>query len=180
MVNLKLHLLLVFILLLLFAGCQAHKNNIYESPRKQTYLQYSDLARVSHLSLTNDGYIIGIEKRRRDSLGGIPERHYPDRFSMISEENAASERKKLIHKRNSKFKSYTKYGTAMLVTHIARYFDTPDGDTYNKFREPYFLYNAYDIYKSDSLNANRLQTIKLPTFMSSVFRALSQFNKANF
>ena len=164
MINYKLRFLLLFLLLFLFAGCETHKNNIYESPKKQTYLQYSDLARVSHLSLTNDGYIIGIEKRGRDSLGGIPERHYPDRFSMISEENTVRERRKLIHKRNGKFKNYTKYGTAMLVTHIARYFDTPVGDTYNEFREPYFLYNAYETYKSDNLNYEdgyeKLETLK--------------------
>ena len=164
MVNLKLHLLLTLLFLFLSAGCQAHKNNIYESPKKQTYIQYSDLARVSHLSLANDGYIIGIEKRGRDSLGGIPEQHYPDRLSMISEKNVTSEREKLIHKRNSKFNSYTKYGTAMLVTHIASYFDAPDGGTYNEFREPHFLYNAYETYKSDNLNYEdgyeKLETLK--------------------
>ena len=152
MKNYKLRFLLSFISLLAFVGCETHKHNIYESNKKQTYLQYSDLARVSHLSLNNDGYIIGIEKRERDALGGVPEKHYPDRFATISEKDTGSERKKLIDKRNTKFESYTKYGTAMLVTHIARYFDTPDGDTYNDFREPYFLYNAYDVYKSDSLN----------------------------
>ena len=65
MKNYKLRFLLLFISLLMFAGCATHKKNIYESPKKQTYLPYSDLARIAHLSLEHDGYIIGIEKRPR-------------------------------------------------------------------------------------------------------------------
>jgi len=152
MINDKLRFIVSLFLLFVFVGCETHKNNIYESNKKQTYLQYSDLARVSHLSLNNDGYIIGIEKRKRDTLGGVPEQYCPDRFALIPEQDVDNKSKKLIHKRNNKFKQYTKYSTAMLVTHIARYFDTPNEDSFNSFRRPYFLYNAYDTYKSDSLN----------------------------
>ncbi|OOP55290.1 MAG: hypothetical protein AYP45_15600 [Candidatus Brocadia carolinensis] len=67
---------------LLSVGCAHVQNrNIYEDNKMQTYLPYSDLARISHLSLNNDGYIIGIEKRERSALNGIPEQYYPDRFS---------------------------------------------------------------------------------------------------
>lgn len=140
-------------LLLFYAGCTTENHNIYKNSKVQTYLPYSDLARISHLSLDNDGYIIGIEKRKREFLGGVPERHYPDRFSPIpvpEEEGAA---KKRIQIKNKYFSKCTRYDSVMLVTHIARYFEKQDcNDRYNTFKKPYFLYNAYDVYKDDSLN----------------------------
>lgn len=142
----------------IITGCTGNKmqtRNIYENTKIQTYLAYSDLARISHLSLKNDGYLIGIEKRERESLGGIPQRHYPDRFSLIPELDENSENsqiKEAIQKRNKNFVKYTKYCTAMLITHIARYFEEPDNSPFNTHRKPYFLYNAYDVYKNDNLN----------------------------
>ncbi len=51
------------------------------------------------------------------------------------------------------FTKTARYNTAVLVTHIARYFEKPDSsDHYNTFKKPYFLYNAYDVYKDDCLN----------------------------
>ncbi|HHT9159779.1 MAG TPA: alpha/beta hydrolase [Candidatus Brocadiaceae bacterium] len=148
--------IVVLLSLLFFAGCASmQNNNIYEDKKIQTYLPYSDLARASHLSLNNDGYIIGIEKREREALKGIPERYYPDRFSRkpeLTETNEKSQTEELLLKREKCFKKYTKYNTAMLVTHIARYFDEPDNKNFNTFRKPYFLYNAYDVYKKDNLN----------------------------
>lgn len=141
---------------LLFAGCAHVQNrNIYEDNKMQTYLPYSDLARISHLSLNNDGYIISIEKRERSALNGIPERYYPDRFSGKSELtqiNKNSQNEESLRKKEKYFKKYTKYDTAMLVTHVARYFDKPGNLPYNTFRKPSFLYNAYDEYKKDALN----------------------------
>ncbi len=126
--------------------------NIYKNSKIQTYLPYSDLARISHLSLEYDGYLIGIEKRERESLGGIPEKYYPDRFLQLSERDKNSEKKKTIQKRDKNFKKYTGDDTVMLITHIARYFEESDNSPFNTHRKPYFLYNAYDEYKKDDLN----------------------------
>lgn len=128
--------------------------NIYKNSKIQTYLPYSDLARISHLSLEYDGYLIGIEKRERESLRGIPEECYPDRFSLLSEskENSGDPEIKKKKKRDKNFKRYTGDDTAMLITHIARYFEEPDNSPFNTHRKPYFLYNAYDEYKKDDLN----------------------------
>ncbi|OQY97764.1 MAG: hypothetical protein B6D35_14110 [Candidatus Brocadia sp. UTAMX2] len=154
----KYNLGFVLFSILLLAGCSANKmqtNNIYENSKIQTYLPYSDLARISHLSLKNDGYLIGIEKRERESLGGIPEKHYPDRFSPITKSDTDSENKqsqKTIKKKKKIFEKYTKSDTAMLITHVARYFGESDNSAFNEHRKPYFLYNAYDVYKDDNLN----------------------------
>lgn len=146
----------VLLSLLFFAGCaNMQGRNIYEDNKMQTYLPYSDLARISHLSLNNDGYIIGIEKRERKALQGIPKQYYPDRFSAkpeLTETNKNSQTEESSLKREKYFKKYTKYDTAMLVTHVTRYFDKPNSDPFNTYRRPYFLYNAYDIYKNDNLN----------------------------
>ncbi len=135
------------------AGCAAENHNIYKNSKVQTYLPYSDLARISHLSLDNDGYIIGIEKRKREFLRGVPERYYPDRFSPIPVPEEEGDAKERIQIKNKYFNKYTRYDSVMLVTHIARYFEKPDcSDRYNTFKKPYFLYNAYDVYKDDRLN----------------------------
>lgn len=146
----------VLVSCLLFAGCAHVQNrNIYEDNKMQTYLPYCDLARISHLSLNNDGYIIGIEKRERSALNGIPEQYYPDRFSgkpELTEINKKSQNEESLREKEKYFKKYTKYDTAMLVTHVARYFDKPNNIPFNTFRKPSFLYNAYDKYKKDALN----------------------------
>lgn len=157
---------MVFLLLSIsiIAGCANNKtqtNNIYKDSKIQTYLPYSDLARISHLSLDNDGYIIGIEKRKRKVLKGIPKRYYPDRFSaepVVAENNDKSqskEEKSVRKKREENFEKYTKHDTAMLVTHVARYFDKPGNALFNTFRKPSFLYNAYNDYGDDQLDYDK-------------------------
>jgi len=143
----------VLLSLLFCAGCATENHNIYKNSKVQTYLSYSDLARISHLSLDNDGYIIGIEKRERAFLRGVPERYYPDRFSPLLVPEEEGKAKKRIQSKNKYFNKYTGYNAAVLVTHIARYFEKPDSnDPCNKFKKPYFLYNAYNDYKDDCLN----------------------------
>jgi hypothetical protein len=65
----KYNLGFVLFSLLILAGCSANKmqtKNIYKNSKIQTYLPYSDLARISHLSLEYDGYLIGIEKGKEN------------------------------------------------------------------------------------------------------------------
>lgn len=169
----KLCILLLFLPLLLFAGCETHKNNIYESPKKQTYMPYSDLARISHLSLEHDGYIIGIEKRARTETGegiGVEIDYAPgikdkrERFSIVpvpdgtlpddcclTTEKEKKRFKRNVQKRNEKFINYISDKSVIYVSHIASYVENKveDKRNYNKFRKPFFLYNAYDKYKND-------------------------------
>ncbi len=170
----KCGLLVLFLALILFAGCKTNKNNIYESSKKQTYLPYSDLARISHLSLEHDGYIIGIEKRTRtkEEIDNAPEaRGKRERFAIVDlpdndlpddcclkSEKERKRFKRNVQKRNEKFVDYISDGSIMFVSHIASYFENEEeGDVknavdYNKHRRPSFLYNAYDVYKDDSLD----------------------------
>lgn len=149
---------MLFLSLFIFAGCATNKHNVYESSKKQTYLPYSDLARISHLSLEHDGYIIGIEKRPREDIEGAPkDREKRKRFETISmsedDHSMTKREKRNVHKRNEKFTDYISDGTIMFVSHVASYFEKNDNTKdYNKFRRPVFLYNAYDEYKDDKLD----------------------------
>ncbi len=154
MLNYKLHFILLLLSLLMFAGCATHNNNIYESPKKQTYLPYSDLARISHLSLKHDGYIIGIEKRPRKDVAMSPQIvNERKRFSTINIPDSHPTKtdkemkrfKRNVQIRNKKFTNYISDNSIMFVSHVASYFE-------DNVRRPEFLYNSYKIYKDDRLD----------------------------
>nr|WP_319492426.1 hypothetical protein [uncultured Desulfobacter sp.] len=113
----KLFLLLV---LSLFVGCA--------SSGKQTDDAYNVLPKKGEPQIKPDGYVIGIEKRERESIGN-PKDRYPKRFQLLK----APLPDKILKKRNEEFKKVTNDKKPMLVTHIAK-----------NINEHRFLYNPYE------------------------------------
>ena len=109
----------IFLSLILFAGCSGSS--------QQTIRAYNALGRGSHLDLITDGYIVGIEKYKRQRIGN-PALGYPDRYKKLPNPG----KNKLISEQNREFTKATSDGKSMLVTHIASYFPNRN-----------YLYNAY-------------------------------------
>ena len=98
-----------------------------EYSSEQTLLAYNALGRGTHLDLISDGYMIGIEKYRREDIGA-PEQGDPKRFTELPNPNDDDQ----ISKRNRRFIEITDDPKSMLVTHIASYFPKRG-----------YVYNAY-------------------------------------
>jgi hypothetical protein len=94
---------------------------------EQTRLAYNALGRGQHLDLVTEGYIIGIEKYKRDAIGA-PESGDPDR--LREKDNSTNDA--LIAEENREFVGATNDKKAMVVTQIASYFP------HRKY-----IYNAY-------------------------------------
>lgn len=108
-----------FLVLLMLIGCSG-KN-------EQTNRANNALGRGQNLNLIFDGYIIGIEKYKREYIGN-PEPGDPSRFKKLPN----PDRNILVSEQNKKFSKVTNDPKPMLVTHITSYF--PDRS---------YIYNAY-------------------------------------
>ena len=111
---------------LLFQSCTT--SNI------QTEYAFNALARAKHLDLEGDGYVVGIEKRARGSIGNPPA-NYSGRYQPIPGDTPS------IRAQNSRFRAVTNDTDALLVSHIASFFG-----------QRQYLYNAYGEYRESELN----------------------------
>ncbi len=125
------NLIALFLLLIFSFGC-SEKN-------EQTVQAYNPLGRGVHLDLITNGYIIGIEKEKREQSGS-PEDGYPDRLKTLPNEK----NDKHIAEQNKEFSQSTDDPKFMVVTHIVSYF--PDRK---------YLYNAYSNSLSGDKNYDR-------------------------
>jgi hypothetical protein len=116
------------LMLVFLAGCSGTSD--------QTIRAYNALGRGKHLDLEEDGYIIGIEKYKREDIGA-PVEGDPARFRSLPNPTAS----KLISQQNHEFTKATDDLKAMLVTHIASYFS-----------ERHYLFNAYNCSLKGTLN----------------------------
>ncbi len=117
----------VFLSLIFCVGCSGKS--------EQTIRAYNALGMGQHLDLIANGYIVGIEKYKREHIGN-PEPGYSDRFKKLPN----PDNDKLVSEQNKEFTKATDDPKSMVVTHIASYF--PDRT---------YVYNAY----SDSLTGDK-------------------------
>jgi hypothetical protein len=118
----------IFLTLIICFGCSGKS--------EQTIQAYNALGRGQHLDLTENGYIVGIEKYNREHIGN-PKPGCPKKFKKLPNPN----NDKLISKQNKEFSKATRNPKSMVVTHITSYF--PDRA---------YVYNAYE--KSLERNKN--------------------------
>nr|VFJ86732.1 MAG: hypothetical protein BECKLFY1418B_GA0070995_100460 [Candidatus Kentron sp. LFY] len=142
----KMFLGLFLFLLILFAGCSG----------EQTIQAYNVLGKAHHLDLTKEGYIIGIEKYKREHIGN-PKNGYPDRYKYKELPNLSNNNYEYIKEQNSEFIKATDDGKSMVVTHIASYFPAvqfPPKDSVSQEKQRmYFGRTNEQLYREYIYNA---------------------------
>lgn len=122
---------LLALLLCSLSGCALTKCIV---TNEQTDRPFNSLGRAVHLDLNHDGYVIAVEKRYWEEIGN-PAKHYAERFTPLPSDSDDHK------KQNARFKSVTNDTKAMVITHIASFFEGRQ-----------FLYNAYNEYGHDKAN----------------------------